>query len=296
MTAIAVPDKWTSVVDEKKFERVTRFALYYRIGSGAWGELSKSAVSRDGAGQIVCPVLDPGPLSLADFLACAYKLGADHFLHDHTGDGGPPPKLADLRIVLFHDDKVVAQASKKLNRRELLLLMEGIVDVASTDRRGPAQPDTVLSAVVQSLGGQLVNITSVEARSRNEYESIMCAQMRAVSDGWQELNKDREKIAIDLVEAEHAKVRAEEEGKRLALQRVIDQDKGFFDSPIGEKLGTMLVVQLVPKLIGFVDGALTTASVGLEKRKLKATYELKRFKRDLDAEERDGEEAVEVEA
>lgn len=281
MNAIAVPEKWVSGLDEKKFAKVARFELQYRIGSSAYTELPLGGVVSLGPDGLSAPTLSPGPLTVRDFLTRAYGLGCDHFVRDQTEDGAHP-KTADLRIVLLDDhDKELASAAKRLHRNESAVRLGDGDDAVQQ----VTESANVLSKTVLSLGGHIVAISSVEARSRNEYESIMTQQMGTMGHAYGEILKEREKIQIDLVEAAEAKTRAEEEKKRLDLETELAQEKGFFDSKIGAQLGTLLITQLAPKLLVFVDGALATASTGLEKRKLKATAELRRFKRELEEEE-----------
>jgi hypothetical protein len=281
MSAIAVPEKWVSALDEKKFANIARFELHYKLGSAAYAELPVGApLSCSADGLITAPTLSPHPLTVREFLGRVYGLGTDHFLADQTDDGAHP-KAADLRLVLLDGrDKTVGEVSKKLRRPQSVLLAD--------DHRLELVNDSanILGQTVRQLGSHVVSITSVEARARNDYESIMCTQMKSVSEAWQEVNKDREKISIDLVEAAEAKVRAEEAAKRMDLERQLADNKGFMDTSFGEKLGTVLVTGVVPKLLVFVDGLLATAAVSLEKRKMKAGAELKKFKRELEAEDK----------
>jgi hypothetical protein len=275
---LTIPEKWANSIDDQKLAKVSRWQLHYRIGSGAWAELpvGASLLSMGTDGLLCAPTLSPGPLTLREFLGRAYAIGTEHFVSDQSADGSHP-KAADLRLVLLDErDRVIGDVSKKLRRTETQQLREdaGVVEQVT-------EGANVLAQTVRSLGAHLVSVTSVDARSRTDHESVMCTQMRTVSEAWQEVNKDREKIAIDLVAAEGAKVRAEEESKRLELERQLAEEKGFFDSTVGEQLGSMLVRQLVPKLLGFLDGALATASIGLEKRKMKAAAELAQFKRKI---------------
>lgn len=278
MSAIAVPPKWVSALDEKKFGRVARYALHYRIGSAPYDELPLGGAVSMGKDGLSAPTLSPNPLTVREFLESVYRLGFDHFLSD-TGADGSHPKAADLKIILLDDrDHVLGEASKKLSRGEAARL---------TDDAGVLEQVTeganVLAQTCRALSTHIVTITGVEQRSRNDYESIMCNQMRAMGEGWQELIKDREKIQIDLCEATAAKVRAEEESKRLELERQLAEEKTFLDTPIGEKLGSILITGLAPKIVSFIDSALATASCGLERRRLKANAELLQYKRELEA-------------